>query len=88
MPVSKESTTIHIHSKTLNDLELETVLIQVSELCITALGHEKTLQITPYRNKEAVLNALSLTNEYLASFYNKIFNHIFCILPQQFLHPR
>ncbi|TYA59041.1 endonuclease MutS2 [Formosa maritima] len=79
MPVSKEKTHIHIHNKTLQDLELATVLNQVSELCITALGHEKTLEIQPYSNKKLVLNALDLTNEYLASFYNenRIPNHGF-----------
>ncbi|PWK19840.1 endonuclease MutS2 [Xanthomarina spongicola] len=79
MPVSKQKTNIHIHNKTLHDLELATVLNQVSELCITALGHEKTLKIEPYNNKDSVLNALTLTNEYLASFYNenRIPNHGF-----------
>jgi DNA mismatch repair protein MutS2 len=79
MPASKEKTNIHIHSKTLQDLEFQTVLNQVSELCVTALGHEKALQIEPYKNKESVLTALTLTNEYVASFYNdnRIPNHGF-----------
>ncbi|MFL0352662.1 endonuclease MutS2 [Xanthomarina sp. GH4-25] len=79
MPASKGKKNIHIHTKTLQDLELQTVLNQVSELCITALGHEKALLIEPYNNNEAVLKALTLTNEYLASFYNenRIPNHGF-----------
>ncbi|MCX7549697.1 endonuclease MutS2 [Xanthomarina sp. F2636L] len=70
---------IHIHKKTLQDLEFSTVLQQVSELCVTALGHEQALQIEPFKTKESVFNALTLTNEFLASFYNdnRIPNHGF-----------
>src|SRR5690554_4139439 len=70
---------IHIHNKTLQDLEFSTVLHQVSELCITALGHEHALKIEPLKTKESVLIALTLTNEFLASFYNdnRIPNHGF-----------
>ncbi|AXP82346.1 Endonuclease MutS2 [Mariniflexile rhizosphaerae] len=70
---------IHIHEKTLQDLEFSTVLKQVSEHCITLLGNEKALQITPFSTKELLLNNLQLTNEYLSSFYNdnRIPNHGF-----------
>ncbi|MEP3836386.1 MAG: DNA mismatch repair protein MutS [Algibacter sp.] len=70
---------IHIHEKTLQDLEFQTVLQQVSELCITALGHEKALDILPYKTKEELQIALNLTNEYVSSFYNdnRIPNHGF-----------
>ncbi len=70
---------IHIHEKTLQDLEFLTVLNQVSEHCLTALGNEKTLQISPYKTKEDLQNALLLTNEYLSSFQNdnRIPNHGF-----------
>lgn len=70
---------IHIHEKTLKDIEFPTVLKQVSELCITLLGNESALQITPLKTKEALVNALKLTNEYLSSFYNdnRIPNHGF-----------
>ncbi|OEK08663.1 DNA mismatch repair protein MutS [Flavivirga aquatica] len=70
---------INIHNKTLQDLEFSTVLQQVSELCVTALGNEKTLQISPYKTKEELLVNLQLTNEYLSSFYNdnRIPNHGF-----------
>jgi len=70
---------IHIHEKTLQDLEFSTVLQQVSELCITPLGHEATLQIAPLNNKESAIKALVLTNEYLASLINdnQIPNHGF-----------
>lgn len=70
---------IHIHDKTLQDLEFFTVLHQVSELCVTALGKEATLKIEPYTTKEDLVYALKLTNEYLSSFYNdnRIPNHGF-----------
>lgn len=70
---------INIHEKTLQDLEFSVVLQQVSELCVTPLGHEKALQISPYKAKEELLISLQLTNEYLSSFYNdnRIPNHGF-----------
>ncbi|AUP81410.1 endonuclease MutS2 [Flavivirga eckloniae] len=70
---------IHIHDKTLKDLEFLTVLQQVSEHCVTPLGTERALQISPYKTKEELLEALQLTNEYLSSFYNdnRIPNHGF-----------
>ncbi|WP_299886721.1 DNA mismatch repair protein MutS [uncultured Lacinutrix sp.] len=61
---------INIHQKTLQDLEFETVLQQVSEHCITHLGNQKSLDITPFKTKEELLSALKLTNEYVSSFYN------------------
>lgn len=70
---------IHIHEKTLQDLEFQTVLQQVSELCVTPLGLEKALEISPYKNKDDLYLSLQLTNEYLSSFYNdnRIPNHGF-----------
>ncbi|WP_248722784.1 DNA mismatch repair protein MutS [Seonamhaeicola sp. ML3] len=62
---------INIHQKTLEDLEFPTVVEQVSEHCITPLGNERALLITPYKNKQDILNALALTNEYLSSFDNE-----------------
>jgi DNA mismatch repair protein MutS2 len=70
---------IHIHEKTLQDLEFPTVLKQVSELCVTPLGNESALQIAPFKTKEDLIYHLKLTNEYLSSFYNdnRIPNHGF-----------
>ncbi len=65
---------INIHDKTLQDLEFYTVLQQVSEYCVTALGTDKVLKISPYKTKEELITELNLTNEYLSSFYND--NHI------------
>ncbi|NMH88106.1 endonuclease MutS2 [Flavivirga algicola] len=70
---------INIHDKTLKDLEFSTVLQQVSEHCVTPLGNEKVLLISPYKTKDKLTDALQLTNEYLSSFYNdnRIPNHGF-----------
>ncbi|TNJ46572.1 DNA mismatch repair protein MutS [Tamlana fucoidanivorans] len=70
---------INIHPKTLKDLEFPTVLDQVSELCITPLGHQKTLEIKPFKEQEDLLFSLHLTNEYTSSFHNdnRIPNHGF-----------
>ena len=70
---------INIHDKTLQDLEVATVLRQVSEHCVTALGNAQALQIAPLKTKAELLIALQLTNEYVSSFYNdnRIPNHGF-----------
>ena len=70
---------IHIHEKTLKDVEFYTVLQQVSELCITDLGRVESLEIKPLTTRENVITALDFTNEYVSSFYNdnRIPNHGF-----------
>ncbi|AXT20119.1 DNA mismatch repair protein MutS [Flavobacteriaceae bacterium AU392] len=76
---------INIHEKTLQDLEYNTVLQQVSTHCITNPGKEHTLQIKPFKTKELVYNALQLTHEYVSSFYNdnRIPNHGFDIIDKE-----
>ncbi|OBX26527.1 DNA mismatch repair protein MutS2 [Gelidibacter algens] len=70
---------MHIQEKTLIDIEFHTVLNQMSSYCITHLGTEKALQTAPFANKEVLLKALLLTNDYLSSFDNdnRIPNHGF-----------
>lgn len=70
---------MHIQDKTLKDIEFYTVLNQMAEHCLTHLGTEKALQITPFRKKEDIMQALWLTHDYLASFENdnRIPNHGF-----------
>ncbi len=70
---------INIHTKTLQDLEFDTVLNQTSDYCITLLGKEAVLSIQPFKSKEELLVALALVNEYISSFENdnKIPNHGF-----------
>jgi len=69
----------NISEKTLQDLEFNTVLQQVSEFSITSLGRENVLKITPIQTQEELLFELQLVNEYLSSFENenRIPNHGF-----------
>ncbi|MGG5508083.1 MULTISPECIES: endonuclease MutS2 [unclassified Myroides] len=68
-----------INNKTLQDLEFNTVLSFVSDLCVTDSGKEMAMEIVPYKTKEQTLHALQQTSEYLASFTNNnvIPNHYF-----------
>ncbi|WP_053991142.1 DNA mismatch repair protein MutS [Mangrovimonas sp. TPBH4] len=70
---------ISIHKKTLQDIEFNVVLSQVSEHCITDLGKTETLKIVPFPDRETLHMELGFTNEYLSSFYNenRIPNHGF-----------
>ncbi|EDP94467.1 DNA mismatch repair protein MutS [Kordia algicida OT-1] len=70
---------IKIHSKTLDDLEFETVLQQVSEHAVTTYGKQKINDTQPFQDREILLTNLAYVNEYLASFENEnvIPNHGF-----------
>jgi DNA mismatch repair protein MutS2 len=70
---------IKIHSKTLDDLEFETVLQQVSTHAVTTYGKQKINDTQPFQDKDVLLTHLSYVNEYLASFENEnvIPNHGF-----------
>lgn len=61
---------ISITDKTLKDLEFYTVLEAVASSCVTEPGHEKALQITPFKNKEELMDSLLQTSEYVSSFDN------------------
>jgi DNA mismatch repair protein MutS2 len=61
---------ITITEKTLKDLEFNTVLEAVSASCTTEPGMEKALHISPYKNKDELIDALKQTSEYVASFDN------------------
>jgi DNA mismatch repair protein MutS2 len=61
---------ISITDKTLKDLEFYTVLEAVASSCTTEPGHEKALQITPFKNKEELMDSLLQTSEYVSSFDN------------------
>ena len=76
---------IHIHHKTLQDIEFPSVLAQVSEFCITSLGKETSLTILPFSTKEKVIESLNYTNEYLASLHNenRIPNHGFEVITKE-----
>lgn len=68
-----------IHIKTLEDIEFFSVLDQVSEYSITALGKSEVLGIKPISDVDLLINSLGLTNEFLSSFDNdnRIPNHGF-----------
>ena len=70
---------ISITAKTLQDLEFTTILETISAICNTEIGKEKALTITPFADKELLLNALLQTSEYVSSFSNNnaIPNHGF-----------
>jgi DNA mismatch repair protein MutS2 len=61
---------ISITDKTLKDLEFATVLQTVSDRCNTEIGKEKALEITPFKDKNSLMQALLQTSEYLSSFSN------------------
>ncbi|AEW85185.1 DNA mismatch repair protein MutS [Flavobacterium columnare NBRC 100251 = ATCC 23463] len=61
---------ISIHSKTLQDLEFQTILETISEYCITEIGVQKVLHIIPYKNQEELMEVLFQTSEYRSSFDN------------------
>lgn len=71
--------TIRIDKKSLEDLELHLVLQQVSELCITNPGKEKTLAISPFSSSEEIIPELHRLKEFKASLDgdNPIPNHGF-----------
>lgn len=68
-----------ISDKTLNDLELNKVLLQISEYCITVPGRAMALDIGPHSSEATIMSSLKQTHEYLASYdnNNKIPNHYF-----------
>ena len=70
---------INITDKTLQDLQFPTVLETISAICNTDIGKQKALEITPFKEKEQLMNALMQTSEYIASFQNNnaIPNHGF-----------
>ncbi len=75
----------NISEKTVQDLEFTTVLTHVAECCISELGKEKTLAITPFDDREALHQELNLVNEYLSSYIseNRIPNHGFDNISQE-----
>jgi DNA mismatch repair protein MutS2 len=70
---------ISITEKTLQDLQFPTVLETLSAICNTDIGKQKALEITPFNDKESLMEALLQTSEYVSSFQNNnaIPNHGF-----------
>lgn len=76
---------IKISPKTLKDLEFPSVLEQVSQLCTTEKGVEKTLKIEPFSSENKVLEELNKVNEYKSSFFQdiRIPNHGYDIIDKE-----
>ena len=70
---------INISKKTLQDLEFESVIMQVASHNVTSLGKTAILETIPFSKRADVVEALLLTNEFVASFENenRIPNHGF-----------
>jgi len=70
---------ISITTKTLQDLEFNTVLETIATLCNTEIGKQKAMMITPFSDKETLMDALLQTSEYVSSYTNNnaIPNHYF-----------
>lgn len=70
---------MNISDKTLQDLEFNTVLQQITSYCISGLGKEQVAAIKPFVNKKELFQELQLVQEYLSSFENenRIPNHGF-----------
>jgi DNA mismatch repair protein MutS2 len=62
---------ISINTKTLQDLEFQTVLTQIEEYATTELGKIAVSKICPFTEEEDLKVALAHTNEYVASFENE-----------------
>lgn len=70
---------ISITTKTLQDLEFNTVLETIATLCNTEIGKQKAMEIKPFGDKETLMDALLQTSEYVSSYSNNnaIPNHYF-----------
>jgi len=70
---------INITKKTLQDLEYQSVIEQITEHNVTSLGKTKILNTVPFSNRKEVNRSLNLTDEFVTSFENenRIPNHGF-----------
>lgn len=68
-----------VAQKTLDDLEFDSVLRQVSEFCVTQPGRDAAKEIHPIAGEILLIKALGRTQEYLASIQqdNRLPNHGF-----------
>ena len=76
---------INISKKTLQDLEFESVILQVATHNVTILGKLEVLSTTPFSERVDVLEALQLTNEFVTSFdnENRVPNHGFDAITEE-----
>ncbi len=57
--------------KALSDLEFTTVLQQLSQLAITAMGKERCLELQPIKKEAELILQLESVSEFTASFAMK-----------------
>ena len=76
---------IKISDKTLQDLEFNSILEQISSHCDTELGKERALAILPFEDSNLLHSVLLQTSEYLSSYENdnRIPNHGFDAINQE-----
>ncbi len=76
---------INISKKTLQDLEFESVILQVATHNVTFLGKQEVLATAPFSERADVLEALQLTNEFVTSFdnENRVPNHGFDAITEE-----
>ncbi len=76
---------IKISKKTLQDLEFETVLSHISDICTTEKGKIEALTITPFTTEEVLLYELEKVNEYKSSYMQdaRIPNHGYDIVDNE-----
>jgi DNA mismatch repair protein MutS2 len=79
VPQKTQRYMISITEKTLQDLQFPVILDTISTICNTEIGKLKALEITPFRDKDTLIQALLQTSEYVSSFQNNnaIPNHGF-----------
>lgn len=70
---------VHVDLKTIESLELPSVLEKVADFCLSEAGKNKALHILPFKNREDILPELLRVNEFKASLSgdNAIPNHNF-----------
>lgn len=76
---------IKITQKTLDDLEFDAVIQQLSSYAITHLGRNEILGLKPYASKNEAIGMLNLVHEFISSFENdnRIPNHGFDAITEE-----
>jgi DNA mismatch repair protein MutS2 len=76
---------IKISQKTLDDLEFDVVIQQLSSYAISSLGKTEILALKPYTSKSEAIESLNLVHEFISSFENenRIPNHGFDAITEE-----
>ena len=70
---------INIAQKTLDDLEFDAVIAQITAYAVTELGKHDLQQLAPFESQQEAIHRLNLVHEFVSSFdnENRIPNHGF-----------